>query len=103
MRARRGKMGAIVATHMMTLMEEKLLPKPYAQLRTWLDGSVILDPPPAPLPTLDAVADRADADAVAAVVASIPVQAQTPLVESREAESHTPAPPARIPQPHRQL
>ena len=89
MRARRGKMGAICATHMMTLMEEKLLPERYAQLRTWLDGSVILDPPP--LPTLDAIADGADPDAVAAVVASIPVQAQTPLVEKPRATARNPA------------
>lgn len=81
MRARRGKMGAICAEHMMTLMEEKLAPERFAQLRTWLDGSLILEPPL--LPTLDTVGS--DPDAVAAVIASIPIEAQTPLVEKPRA------------------
>ena len=63
-------MGAICADHMMTLMEEKLEPERYAQLRTWLEGSAILDPPP--LPTLD-VADIADPDAMAVAAASMPI------------------------------
>ncbi|KAL1499362.1 hypothetical protein AB1Y20_011569 [Prymnesium parvum] len=82
MRARRGKMGAICAEHMMTLMQQKLRPQQYVQLRAWLEGSPILRPPP--LPTLDA-ADVADPDAVAAAVASIPIEAQTPLVEKPRA------------------
>ena len=89
MRARRGKMGAICAEHMMTLMEEKLLPERYQQLRTWLEGSVILDPPP--LPTLDAVADARDAEAVKAAMDSMPIEAMTPLVEKPRATARAAA------------
>jgi len=83
MRERRGKMGAICADHMMALMEDKLEPERYEELRGWLEGSSILTPPP--LPTIDAVSDVTDAEAVAAAAASIPVVAHTPLVEKPRA------------------